>query len=130
MQRFQRLAAVVAVVVAASGSLALSASPAEAHAPCGKTVSDKDAGNWNATAGGANIRTGSSTSCAKVGIASSGHKLDYHCYTVGEDGYTWTYLRDDTASPDVYGWVRDDLLRGCVTSMSDGVSVGVVVLTR
>lgn len=80
------------------------------HAPCGASASDKDSGAWDATGGGANMRTGSSTSCAIAGTADSGHHLDYHCFTIGDDRQTWTYLRDDSKSPDVYGWVRDDLL--------------------
>lgn len=79
------------------------------HASCGAaSPSDIDGGSWNATGGGANIRSGSSTSCAKRGEADSGHRLDYHCYTVGNDGYTWTFLRDNNTG--IKGWVRDDLL--------------------
>ena len=79
------------------------------HVNCGgASPSDIDGGSWNATGGGANIRNGSSTSCTKRGEASSGHRLDYHCYTVGNDGYTWTFLRDNNTG--ISGWVRDDLL--------------------
>lgn len=95
------------VAVAASIPIALSTTPAAASAACGKTVADKDGSAWNATANGANERSGSSTGCAINGIAYSGHKLDYHCYTVAGD-YTWTYLRNDSTG--TYGWVRDDLL--------------------
>lgn len=70
------------VAVAASIPIALSTTPAAASAACGKTVADKDGSAWNATANGANERSGSSTGCAINGIAYSGHKLDYHCYTV------------------------------------------------
>lgn len=79
------------------------------HAACGSAApADRDGGSWNATGGGANIRSGSSTSCADRGDADSGHRLDYHCYTVGNDGFTWTFLRDDNTG--IRGWVRDNLL--------------------
>ncbi|MGA4844638.1 SH3 domain-containing protein [Streptomyces sp. G45] len=97
--------AIAAVAVAVPLSLA---SPAAAHASCGKTASDKDGGSWNRTANGANERSGSSTGCAITGIAYNSHRLDYHCYTSGNDGKTWTYLRNDSTG--VSGWVRDDLL--------------------
>ncbi len=79
------------------------------HAPCGRTAPDRDNGPWNRTGGGANMRSGSSTSCDITGRARAGDRLDYHCYTWGNDGYSWTYLRnhtDDSRS----GWVRDHLL--------------------
>lgn len=79
-----------------------------AHAACGKTAPDKDSGSWNTTGYGANMRSGSSTGCGINGVAGAGDRLDYHCYTSGNDGYTWTYLRNDTDGTS--GWVRDDLL--------------------
>lgn len=78
------------------------------HAACSYAATDIDSGAWNATGAGANIRSGSSTSCAVYGQAGSGDRLDYHCYTAGNDGFTWTYLRNDTDGTN--GWVRDDLL--------------------
>lgn len=115
----RRIAAVLPTLaaVAASIPLALSATPASAAASCGKTVADKDGSAWNATANGANERSGSSTSCAVNGIAYAGQKLDYHCYTVA-GSYTWTYLRNDATG--TYGWVRDDLL----SDYGSGVSCG------
>lgn len=85
--------------------------PAVAAAACGKTAPDKDGGAWNANkANGANMRSGSSTGCGINGIAYSSSKLDYHCYTRDAAGATWTYVRNDSASPDTFGWIRDDLL--------------------
>ncbi|MEU0738674.1 SH3 domain-containing protein [Streptomyces sp. NPDC006134] len=105
----KRLAALVPVLAAAAMAVPLSlATPAAAHAPCGTTASDKDSSSWGKRADGANQRSGSSTSCTVKGIAYSTHALDYHCYTVGNDGYTWTYLGNDATG--VTGWVRDDLL--------------------
>jgi hypothetical protein len=83
------------------------AAPAQAAAACGTTVSDKDGSGWSATANGNNMRTGSSTSCSVTGVAYSGQKLDYHCYTVAGD-YGWTYTRN--VATGAYGWIRDDLL--------------------
>ncbi len=105
----RRLAALVPAVAAVAVAVPLSlATPAAAHAPCGTTYSDKDGSAWDGKADGANQRSGSSTGCASKGIAYSSHTLDYHCYTVGNDGYTWTFLRNDSTG--VTGWVRDDLL--------------------
>lgn len=79
------------------------------HASCGTSAPDLDGGAWNATAStAANQRSGSSTSCNILGVAQTSDRLDYHCYTSGNDGYTWTYLRNDRTN--VAGWVRDDLL--------------------
>lgn len=86
----------------------VTSSPAVAHAPCGRTVGDLDSSSWPRGADSARQRSGSSTSCTIHGIAYSSHRLDYHCYTVANDGYTWTYVRNDTTG--VRGWSRDDLL--------------------
>lgn len=111
MRRLNRGALTAAVVMATAAIVpVISASPASAHAACGTGVSDKDNSSWDATGGGANMRSGSSTSCGIRDTADSGQRLDYHCYTWGSDGYSWTYLRNDSASPDTYGWVRDSLL--------------------
>ncbi|MEU6813090.1 SH3 domain-containing protein [Streptomyces sp. NPDC046831] len=105
----RRLAALLpAVALAALAVPVATATSASAHASCGATAGDKDGSSWGYFANGANERSGSSTGCTSRGIAYSNDKLDYHCYTVGNDGYTWTYLRNDTDK--VYGWVRDDLL--------------------
>lgn len=108
----RRFAAIVPAVAAVAFALPLTLSTsAVAAAPCGTTATDKDNSGWNNTANGANQRSGSYTSCAILGIAYSSHNLDYHCYTrIGSSTETWTYLRNDSASPDTYGWVRDDLL--------------------
>ncbi|GAA2686074.1 MULTISPECIES: SH3 domain-containing protein [Actinosynnema] len=59
---------------------------------------------------GARIRTGSATSCTAPGSIQPSDQLDYYCYTLGNDGYTWTYLRNRRTG--VQGWTRDDLLPG------------------
>lgn len=86
----------------------VTATSASAHASCGTSAPDSDSSAWGYYANGANERTGSSTSCTSRGIAYNNDRLDYHCYTAGNDGYTWTYLHNVTDN--VYGWVRDDLL--------------------
>ncbi|MEV4877426.1 SH3 domain-containing protein [Streptomyces cyaneofuscatus] len=105
----RRLAAILpAVAMVALAVPMATATPAVAHANCGTGASDKDGGSWGKWANGANQRSGSSTGCTIHGVAYSSHTLDYHCYTVGNDGHTWTYLRNDATN--VSGWVRDDLL--------------------
>ncbi|WP_418957534.1 SH3 domain-containing protein [Streptomyces tritici] len=105
----RRLAAILpAVAMAALAIPVVTATPAAAHAACGTGAADKDGSAWGYWANGANERSGSSTSCVSKGIAYSNDRLDYHCYTVGNDGNTWTYLHN--VSDNVYGWVRDDLL--------------------
>lgn len=56
----------------------------------------------------ANMRSGSSTSCAVRGWADNQNVLDYWCYTRNADNSTWTYLRNVTDN--TYGWVSDSLL--------------------
>jgi len=89
-----------------------------AHYACGTTISDKDSSSWVKSAYGANERSGSSTTCAKNGVADAGERLDYHCYTTGNDGITWTYLRNDTDG--TAGWVRDDLLSDLGSNVACG----------
>lgn len=88
----------------------VTSSPALAHAACGRTVGDLDNSSWPTGANDARLRSGSSTGCATNGISYPSHRLDYHCYTWGNDGNSWTYVRNDTTG--VQGWTRDDLLPG------------------
>lgn len=37
---------------------------------------------------------GSATSCTSVGQTQAGQKLDYYCFTRGNDGYDWDCLKD------------------------------------
>lgn len=104
----RRLAALVPAVAAVALTLPMAAAaPASAYAACGTTVADKDGSSWKKSANGANMRSGSSTSCTIHGIAYSSHTLDYHCWT-SAGSYTWTYVRNDSTG--VRGWIRDDLL--------------------
>ncbi|MFT7837866.1 SH3 domain-containing protein [Saccharothrix sp. BKS2] len=83
------------------------------HYACNSSVVPPNSDPISAITGGtsgARIRTGSSTSCTVVGTIEPSHQLDYHCWTLGNDGATWTYLRNATTNR--RGWVRDDLLPG------------------
>jgi uncharacterized protein YraI len=115
MDRTSRARIVAAALVLAASVVtpAVTASPAQAYASCGTTVADKDNSTWRATANGANMRSGSSTGCSINGLASSGDRLDYHCYTWGAPDSNgtrtaWTYARNDRTG--VAGWLRTDVL--------------------
>jgi|GEM_PF-1746320 len=98
---------------AAVGALNAEATPAsDPIRTCGPAPADKDGSAWGRyfRVNGVNIRRSPnphSTICAQ---GQKSHIVDYHCYTVGTDGYTWTYLRDATTH--YAGWVRDSLLVG------------------
>ncbi|MFB8025292.1 SH3 domain-containing protein [Streptomyces sp. NPDC056465] len=115
-----KIAAIVPALAAVAVAVPLSLStPAAAHAACGKSVADADGSSWGKTANGANERSGSSTGCAVKGVAYNTQALDYHCYTVGNDGYTWTFVRNDATG--VTGWIRDDLLSDGGSFVSCGI---------
>jgi hypothetical protein len=59
--------------------------------------------------GGANQRSGSSTRCPALGVLQPTDDARYYCWTVGNDGFTWSYARNQRTG--VRGWTRDDLLR-------------------
>lgn len=46
-----------------------------------------------------------SGSCRTDGVLQTSDRADHHCYTVGNDGYSWTFLRN--VRTNVAGWVRD-----------------------
>ncbi|MFD7440831.1 SH3 domain-containing protein [Streptomyces sp. NPDC059909] len=103
----------VAALAVPAGLVVGTAGTASASASCGRTAPDKDSSSWpRQTAGvSANMRSGSSTSCAVKGWADNQDTLDYHCYTVASDGSTWTYLRNES-DDGTEGWVKDTLLPG------------------
>lgn len=115
MHRTSKSRIVAAALVLAAGVVtpAVTASPAQAYAYCGRTVADKDSSSWHATANGANMRSGSSTGCSIKGLAYSGDRLDYHCYTWGAPDSqgtetSWTYARNVRTG--IAGWLRTDVL--------------------
>jgi hypothetical protein len=79
---------------------------------CGSSPKDKDSSRWGKyfRVNGVNIRRSPSVNSRICAQGQKSHTVDYHCYTVGSDGYTWTYLRDATTH--YAGWVRDNLLIG------------------
>jgi hypothetical protein len=102
-----RAIAATAFLAAALTPSIVTQAPASAHAPCGFNVADRDSSPpVRATRSGVNLRTGSSTSCPSRAQINPGHLLDYHCWTGGNDGYTWTFLEVNGRQ----GWVRDNLL--------------------
>ncbi|MDT0270298.1 SH3 domain-containing protein [Streptomyces sp. DSM 44915] len=102
------MASIGVTATVAAAIIVAPASTAAAHAGCGTTVGDRDNSTWVYSAAGANMRQGSGTHCNSNGVAYASHRLDYHCYTIGNDGYTWTYVRNDTTG--ATGWIRDNLL--------------------
>jgi hypothetical protein len=111
-----------AAVACAALPAALIAAPAQAGTPkgdgvsvqhyaCNSSVVPPNLDPITAITGadsGARIRTGSSTSCNAPGASEPSDRLDYYCYTDANDGYTWTYLRNQRTGK--RGWTRDDLL--------------------
>jgi hypothetical protein len=120
------------IVVTAAAALALTginlSAPASAapkadpggvspmHARCGTTGPNLDNRvDADAPSGGAaNQRSGtiaaSSTNCTILGVLQPTDDALYFCWTLGNDGFTWTYLRNQRTA--VRGWVRDNLLDG------------------
>jgi hypothetical protein len=105
--------AMTGIALAASASAAPKTDPGFAgpfHAACG-TAGPNIENRVEADApasGAANQRSGSSTGCGIPGVLQPTDDALYFCYTMGNDGYTWTYLRNQRTG--VRGWVRDDLL--------------------
>lgn len=56
------------------------------------------------------LRGGAAKSCAAPGQLGSNDDAIYFCFTVGDDGATWTYL-ENQRPPKRRGWVRNDQLR-------------------
>lgn len=79
---------------------------------CGPTPRDKDSSAWGKyfKVNGVNIRRSPSLNARICAQGQKSHVVDYHCWKVGSDGRTWTYLRDVTTR--YAGWVRDSLLVG------------------
>ena len=79
---------------------------------CGPAPKDKDGSSWGKyfKRNGINLRRAPNTTSKICGQGQKSHKVDYHCWKVGSDGKTWTYVRD--VNTHYAGWVRDDLLVG------------------
>jgi ABC-type cobalt transport system substrate-binding protein len=79
---------------------------------CGPAPADKDASSWGKyfKKKGVNMRRLPKPNSLICGQGQKSHKVDYHCWTTGSDGYTWSYVRD--VNTHYAGWVRDNLLVG------------------
>lgn len=96
--------------LASAKAQAAAASDSSDFASCG-TAGPNIGNEFNADAplgGAANQRSGSSTGCTILGVLQPTDDATYFCWTRGNDGFTWTYLRNQRTN--VRGWVRDDLL--------------------
>lgn len=80
------------------------------HAACGRAGPNIDNHRVNdaPSQGAAQQRSGSSTSCAALGVLQPTDDAIYFCWTHGNDGFTWTYLQNIRTG--VRGWTRDNLL--------------------
>lgn len=82
------------------------------HATCGRAGPNRTGSHRvnNAPLNGAvNQRSGSSTGCGAVGVLQPTDDAIYLCWTLGNDGFTWTYLKNIRTG--VFGWARDNLLK-------------------
>jgi hypothetical protein len=90
--------------------------PLPRHAPCGTTGPDRDhVIHPDAPVGDAvNQRNGtialSPTNCPILGVLQPTDDAEYFCWTLGNDNFTWTFLRNTRTG--VRGWSRDNLLDG------------------
>jgi hypothetical protein len=100
MGNIRKTAAVAAVVTASLAFLAPGAQAAPAqrglvnlHYSCGQTRPPNRDGSAIVTAtGSALLLRGSSFDCGQSGVIIGGYKLDYYCWTLGNDGNTYTYV--------------------------------------
>jgi hypothetical protein len=115
----RRITSVGAGLLLTAASFGVTASPAAAEVavPQGDvgvlgcanhSHSNLDTATGRTRGNGVRIRSGPHTTCAVLGLASSNQVLDYRCFTVNEQGRTWTFLRNNATG--VHGWVRDDQL--------------------
>lgn len=105
---------------ASAADKATSAPISAMNAPCGingPNIQNQHVDNA-ALVSGARQRTGSSTACTGRGALQPGDAAVYYCYTWGNDGYSWTFLRNLRTG--VVGWTRDDLLRNNGSSRGCG----------
>jgi hypothetical protein len=101
--------AALAMVSASTLTLA-TAAPASAHVGCNQPFVPYNENEIGQVLVTANVRSGSSTSCGIRTTVAGGQGVLYMCWTLGNDGRTWTYLGTGGTNP-TNGWVRDDLLR-------------------
>jgi hypothetical protein len=118
------MARATAAVAVAGISLSAPASASPVHAACGTAGPFLDGVIVIAAPAGdaVNQRSGtvaiSSTNCPVVGVLQANDDAQYYCWTSGDDGFTWTYLRNLRTG--VAGWSRDNLLDYNGSSISCG----------
>lgn len=103
--RSRLLAVTGAAVLALSGGLVASATPAAADdAHCYYSGAHPDVTHSGATAfgDGTAIRRGPYSDCDILGRGYPTQGIDVHCYIQNSNNYTWVYLRD--TSTGVAGW--------------------------
>jgi hypothetical protein len=115
MVRNIRNAAAVAMVTAATFAVVTPAAQATEISPmhysCGQARPPQlDGSAIRSAIAPANVYRGSSVGCGVNGSMQLGDKLDYYCFTVGNDGETWTYL--SVYERGFAGWVLDVYLPG------------------
>lgn len=90
-----------------------------AHYPCGATrppnLDGSALGKADDVADGAAVNRGSSSYCGTLGYLREGDKLDYYCYTRGNDGFFYTYL--SAYERGFAGWVDDRALSSIGSSV-------------
>ncbi|MFK3983527.1 hypothetical protein ACI2K4_24475 [Micromonospora sp. NPDC050397] len=113
--RSRILSAAAALVLAVTGLVALTATPAQAGCSHAHPFLDGTGGYVSAT--DAAVRSGphhlGSGACTVVGRAYNGYAAQYYCYTSGDtyngwSTWTWVYVPAINRS----GWVNDALLYG------------------
>lgn len=119
----------IALAVPASAAPAADAGAVSPfHAPCGTPGPNRENRvEADAPASGTvNQRNGtravSSTDCVIVGQLQPTDDARYFCWTLGNDGFTWTYLQNERTG--VRGWSRDNLLDLNPDGFSRGSIVG------
>jgi hypothetical protein len=97
------------LVTGQAGAEGFGAERGPSHYTCNSAAPpDDDTTGGHHTITAAHIRAGSGTNCVSRGLATPNQSLDYHCFTRGNDGYTWTYVV--VVQSRARGWIRDDLL--------------------
>lgn len=97
----------VAVVMGIAAPLVFVVPAAQAHYTCGQTRPPNLDGSLPFPIANLQVdmHRGSNVSCGVTGTMLPGDPLDYYCFTVGNDGSTYTYVSAFEAL--IAGWVPD-----------------------
>ncbi|MDP9792610.1 hypothetical protein J2S43_001122 [Catenuloplanes nepalensis] len=77
---------------------------------CGWQPSASDPYSVGFSGAGIRLRSGPSTTCTVLGLGYAGESVTFRCGAVGDDGWAWDYVRNNTTG--VSGFVRSDGLTG------------------